>query len=767
MIASRLNGRHRLAALTSFVVATLIAGPVTAIGPEGHAPPITPIDPLSWADPADMTWDDYAPVPNTDWGNPDLEPTIKRWKVALVVADFPTLPYSVTLPEKSNIFGNPIGVHDLPRDEVPAFLRDFLNTPQELNHGQTMNSYWMESSQGRYGVELVAFGTYGLARPHWDYFMTDFQPPLNRTLCPSQTRVVGAQAAVTTLEVASTEFFYVGQVLTAPGPDPTITAIPDATHFELSIAVTLNDNQFLQTCNANFRTDARAAWREGTGNPTIETEFDNIFYVSSGQDESGSWQEFGEAIFPETTDCDGYAVPRCGVVPEELGNPNPALPNWAGSRYIPWSSWASVSTIWPNAQGNTSIEGESSGMAVYAHELSHNLSIGDNYNNPFDTIPQRSATAHWDMMSRGSFNGPGGTHTRWQIPPTQGSALGANHNVRNKIFLGFVSETNILRLNRSGLAGSGLAVAEITTRAADAGPGGLSGVNIALDGPAPVDKSPSCGTRTVANPNSLCANPVFQNFLFEAVQRIGSDSFSPGNGVLISKTRSTGSAGCGRFNCFVWIIDAHPEDIGLIDFYRPDGTPVPVTIGDPRQLQDAAFNAGLSEGTEFEWEDPDNRLHFYVVDLRIDADGLRRYTVAVRSLDGSGPQTRGVGLGQGSPVGHTAAWAANCNFPLTNTGAGVATDPALHPEDASAYLNADVYRLAVEGTTGQGWTAQLYNELATAEFGQTVNVPVYVTRVPTSTGNTTVTIRATSESDPTQTVTGTCRVNVADTTPAD
>jgi hypothetical protein len=30
-----------------------------------------------------------------------------------------------------------------------------------------------------------------------------------------------------------------------------------------------------------------------------------------------------------------------------------------------------------------------------------------------------------------------------------------------------------------------------------------------------------------------------------------------------------------------------------------------------------------------------------------------------------------------------------------------------------------------------------------------------------------VTIRATSESDPTQTVTGTCRVNVADTTPAD
>jgi hypothetical protein len=292
----------------------------------------------------------------------------------------------------------------------------------------------------------------------------------------------------------------------------------------------------------------------------------------------------------------------------------------------------------------------------------------------------------------------------------------------------------------------------------------LTGVNIALDGAAPVDKSPAC-VNTAADPDPLCHNPVFQNFLLEAVQRIGNDSFDPGNGVLISKTRNTGGQSCGRFSCFVWIIDAHPEDIGLIDFYRPDGTPVPVTIGDPRQLQDAAFNAGLSEGTEFEWEDPDNRLHFYIIDLRVDADGLRHYTVGVRSLDGSGPQTRGVGLGEGAPAAHTPAWAANCNFPLTNTGTGAATDPALHPEDVAAYLNSDVYRLSVEGTSGNGWTAQLYNELATAEFGETVNVPVYVTRVPTSTGNTTVTIRATSESDPTQSVTGTCKVKVSDTTP--
>ena len=70
--------------------------------------------------------------------------------------------------------------------------------------------------------------------------------------------------------------------------------------------------------------------------------------------------------------------------------------------------------------GNTSIEAEASGMATYAHELTHNLGLPDNYNNPFNTVQQVTATGMWDMMSRGSFNGPGGQHQRYLIPPTQG-----------------------------------------------------------------------------------------------------------------------------------------------------------------------------------------------------------------------------------------------------------------------------------------------------------------------------------------------------------
>ena len=85
------------------------------------------------------------------------------------------------------------------------------------------------------------------------------------------------------------------------------------------------------------------------------------------------------------------------------------------------------------------------------------------------------------MMSRGSFNGPGGQHTRWQIPPTQGAALGAQHSLRNKRFLNFIGDNDILRLNRDGLAQTGLAVAEVKAREVQPN-GDLAGVRINLDG---------------------------------------------------------------------------------------------------------------------------------------------------------------------------------------------------------------------------------------------------------------------------------------------
>ena len=87
-------------------------------------------------------------------------------------------------------------------------------------------------------------------------------------------------------------------------------------------------------------------------------------------------------------------------------------------------SWAAAANVWPSAGGDSSTEAESAGMAVYAHELSHNLNIPDNYNNPFTAPFQRTASGMWDMMSRGSFNGPGGQHTRYHDPADPGLRAG-------------------------------------------------------------------------------------------------------------------------------------------------------------------------------------------------------------------------------------------------------------------------------------------------------------------------------------------------------
>lgn len=60
--------------------------------------------------------------------------------------------------------------------------------------------------------------------------------------------------------------------------------------------------------------------------------------------------------------------------------------------------------------------------------------------------------------------------------------------------------------------------------------------------------------------------------------------------------------------------------MNLVDFVKPNGTKVMRTIADYRQLNDALFHAGLRSGSQFEWEDTPNRLHFYRRVRRCDGD---------------------------------------------------------------------------------------------------------------------------------------------------
>ena len=105
-----------------------------------------------------------------------------------------------------------------------------------------------------------------------------------------------------------------------------------------------------------------------------------------------------------------------------------------------------------------------------------------------------------------------------------------------------------------------------------------------------------------------------------------------------------------------------------------------------------------------------------MVDLEKDERGILTYTIGVRSLDGAGPGRRGLAMAAG----------ASCEITLTNTGEG----------------GADIYRLAATG-------GELRNALAAVKAGESQTIPV--------SGSGTITVRATSESDPAKSAAATCR----------
>src|SRR6201991_172854 len=204
---THMRGRH---------AASLAALAMLAVPAAAHAAgPPSPLDPQNWSVPNNQTWSDYHPLPGPDYSNPDVQPSVKKWKVALVVTDFPDKGFTISQPASATIFGTPTAdANQIPRDQVPAFYRDFLNKPQALNHFQTMNRYWMEDSFGKYGVQLDSYGPYRLKGRSYQYFH-DYT---------------------------------------------TAAHCPDAANYP---------------CNLNFRTDARAAWVADVGD-TVANSYDNI-----------------------------------------------------------------------------------------------------------------------------------------------------------------------------------------------------------------------------------------------------------------------------------------------------------------------------------------------------------------------------------------------------------------------------------------------------------------------------------------------------------
>jgi hypothetical protein len=139
-----------------------------------------------------------------------------------------------------------------------------------------------------------------------------------------------------------------------------------------------------------------------------------------------------------------------------------------------------------------------------------------------------------------------------------------------------------------------------------------------------------------------------------------------------------------------------------------------------------------------------------------DKSGILSYTLGVRSLDGSGPQKRGLKISAPRTQKLPGLY-ANCEFKLSNTGKAALTEAALHPQAAGEYLKYDIYRVSVS-VEGPGWSAQLPNALVSVKFGESVSIPVYVARTPDCAATAKVTLTGHSESDPTKTATATCKV---------
>ena len=665
--------------------------------PDGLAKLPAPVDPESWTLPQWMTWNDYRPIPDgIDWNDADRQP-VKKLRAAFILGDFSDRDFVVTMRKGTDIFGiagvnNPVEAGSIPRDKVGDFYADLhVRKPQSLNHFHTVNEYWLEDSYGVIGVDATSFGPYRMKGKEHEYGLADF----------------GAGDACPAGDSCDRDF--------------------DVNLIQASLA------------------DVSA------GVASNGEDYDFRFLVHAGYDESGTWAEFGPMMFPG---------PK--TVAEVLGNPDPSKPNYAATRYVPWTSFAAAEGIWSHATpGVVSTQGENDGAAVFAHELSHIFGVLDNYNNPYAIPVRRAYTGPWEMLSRGSFNGPGGPHARWQIPPTLGATMGSHHMLRNKIRLGFIKPNEVLVRPKTALAQAGPVFATIYPRAYPLTPvtsdSGLHGIHLLIGD----DETPACNV----NENYDCDGGGYTSYTLEVVDRVGYDSFTPDHGVLIAKNKDVVDA-----SPFEWAIDSHTQDINkrtapapnshrpIFDYYQPTAVPstlrlasagrkVPITLGDPRQLADGLFHAGTGEGVVSEFEDEPNGLHFYVLGTQVDGRGVRTYRVAVRSLDGSGPGTRGLEI-VGSAGGTSAPGrVAVTRFTVKNTGSVT-----------------DLVRL--NATHAKGWTTQLRDTVVELPAGESVEVPVYVA-VPASAaaGSSALTFKAVSETASDATAQGEATVRVAGTGP--
>src|SRR5215211_1057789 len=86
--------------------AGMAAASLAGVGSASAAPP-APLDPQNWSFQDNLTWSDYKKLPGPDYSDPSIQPTVKKWKVALILVDFPDREFIISQPAGGTIYGTP------------------------------------------------------------------------------------------------------------------------------------------------------------------------------------------------------------------------------------------------------------------------------------------------------------------------------------------------------------------------------------------------------------------------------------------------------------------------------------------------------------------------------------------------------------------------------------------------------------------------------------------------------------------------------------
>ena len=89
-------------------------------------------------------------------------------------------------------------------------------------------------------------------------------------------------------------------------------------------------------------------------------------------------------------------------------------------------------------------------------------------------------------------------------------------------------------------------------------------------------------------------------FTLEVLDRVGFDSFAADHGVIISRSKHTHLTGGGGMDSKgIYVVDAHPGNLGLVQFREADGTPYMMACDHHAQISTATFHAGLHNNPNY------------------------------------------------------------------------------------------------------------------------------------------------------------------------